>query len=232
MRLFSLFLIQAAIIGRKKEATAEKLNDARNELATLDEEISEKRGQVQSFAGETVLRGEEFKRYVNSLRGKSNEYKRKRAEMSELRAEYGVLTRTLEIVVAKNERLQQSLSKLESERGISGFRDLAKNRAAIDASASNLDEQKGQTLEDMSALVGQLTLKIGERKTRLAPIIKELRPLRQQVHEKEAEYEEKKHSYDALTLQLESSMSRVEQEVNILIITMFENYPKCLIFTS
>ena len=204
---------KAAIIGRKKEATAEKLNDARNELATLDEEISEKREQVQSFAGETVLRGEEFKRYVNSLRGKSNEYKKKRAEMSELRAEYGVLTRTLEILVGKNERLQGSLSKLESERGISGFREAKSHLAAIDASASHLDEQKGQTLEDMSALVQQLTLKIGERKTRLAPIIKELRPLRQQVHEKEAEYEEKKHSYDALTLQLESSMSRVEQEV-------------------
>jgi hypothetical protein len=32
----------------------------------------------------------------------------------------------------------------------------------------------------MSSLVHQLTLKIGDRKARLAPIIKELRPLRQQ----------------------------------------------------
>jgi intraflagellar transport protein 81 len=40
--------------------------------------------------------------------------------------------------------------------------------------------QKGRTLEDMSSLVHQLTLKIGDRKARLAPIIKELRPLRQQ----------------------------------------------------
>ena len=37
--------------------------------------------------------------------------------------------------------------------------------------------------------------------------------MRQQVQEKEADYEDKKHQYDALTLQLESSMSRVEQEV-------------------
>ena len=40
--------------------------------------------------------------------------------------------------------------------------------------------QKGRTLEEMSSLVHQLTLKIGDRKSRLAPIIKELRPLRQQ----------------------------------------------------
>lgn len=85
--------------------------------------------------------------------------------------------------------------------------------AAVDATASGLDAEKGQTLDDMSGMVSQLTMKIGERKSRLAPIIKELRPLRQQVQEKEADFEDKKHQYDALTLQLESSMSRVEQEV-------------------
>ena len=111
---FNIFLnssFQAAIIARKKESTAEKLNDARNELSATEEEISEKRQQVQSFAGETVLRGDDFKRYVASLRGKSNTYKKKRAELSEYRAEFGVLSRTLELIQGKNERLQQSLSR-------------------------------------------------------------------------------------------------------------------------
>ena len=105
------------------------------------------------------------------------------------------------------------MSHLESERGISGFRDTQSHLAAVDATASGLDAEKGQTLDEMSGMVSQLTMKIGERKSRLAPIIKELRPLRQQVQEKEADHEDKKHQYDALTLQLESSMSRVEQEV-------------------
>ena len=111
---FNIFVnsfFQAAIIARKKESTAEKLNDARNELSATEEEISEKRQQVQSFAGETVLRGDDFKRYVASLRGKSNTYKKKRAELSEYRAEFGVLSRTLELIQGKNERLQQSLSR-------------------------------------------------------------------------------------------------------------------------
>ena len=37
---------------------------------------------------------------------------------------------------------------------------------------ASLDEKKGETLEDMSRMVHQLTLKISERKARLAPIIK------------------------------------------------------------
>ena len=53
--------------------------------------------------------------------------------------------------------------------------------------------QKGRTLEEMSSLVHQLTLKIGDRKARLAPIIKELRPLRQQNSELQSEYDERKH---------------------------------------
>lgn len=89
---------QAAIIARKKESTAEKLNDSRNELATLEEEIGEKRTQVQSFAGETLSRPNDLKNYINSLRGKSNAYKKKKGELSEFRAEYGVLSRTLELL--------------------------------------------------------------------------------------------------------------------------------------
>ena len=108
------------------------------------------------------------------MRGKSNNYKKKRAELSEYRAEYGVLSRTLELLQGKNDRLQQSLSRFEAERGISGFRDTKTHMEAVEATASGLDAQKGQTLEDMSGMVQQLSVKIAERKSRLAPIIKEL----------------------------------------------------------
>ena len=120
------------------------------------------------------MRGDDFKRYVASLRGKSNNYKKKRAELSEYRAEFGVLSRTLELLQGKNDRLQQSLSRFEAERGISGFRDTKTHMEAVEATASGLDAQKGQTLEDMSGMVQQLSVKIAERKSRLAPIIKEL----------------------------------------------------------
>ncbi len=62
-------------INRKKEGTAEKLHETRQDLQLLEEEVAEKRERVRAFAGETILRGEDFKRYVNQLRGKSNVYK-------------------------------------------------------------------------------------------------------------------------------------------------------------
>ena len=39
----TLFRQQAAIIARKKESTAEKLNDVRVELAAIEDEVKEKK---------------------------------------------------------------------------------------------------------------------------------------------------------------------------------------------
>ena len=58
-----------------------------------------------------------------------------------------------------------------------------------------------------------MTMKISERKARLAPIIKELRPLRQQCQDLQIEYDDKKHKYDSTALQLQSSMGQLETSV-------------------
>ena len=160
---------------------------------------------------------------MNALRTKSTVYKEKRAELSELRAESGVLARTCEVLNphiwnwgisiltygtggsqsshmelgdsssniyqvlrSRETSLQQSLAALEKERGVSGFRDTTENLERVAEQKAGLDERKGATLEEMSGLVHQLTLRIGERKARLAPIIKELRPLRQQSQDMQA----------------------------------------------
>lgn len=46
-----------------------------------------------------MLKGEEFKKYVSELRGKSALYKGKKAELSALSTEYGVLQRTEEVSI-------------------------------------------------------------------------------------------------------------------------------------
>lgn len=68
--------------------------------------------QLRLAGGDTgVLRGEEFKRYVTKLRARSSIYKRYRAELSQLKAEGGVLARTLDILKAR-------LSELAGEVGM------------------------------------------------------------------------------------------------------------------
>lgn len=51
----------------------------------------------------------QMKRLVSRLRSKGTAYKRKRQEMSELRAEFGVLQRTEEILRQRHQVVQQQL---------------------------------------------------------------------------------------------------------------------------
>ena len=212
----TLFRQQAAIITRKKETTAERLNDARSALIAAEDDVRDKKGQIGSLGGEVILKGDDFKKYVNALRTKSNDYKEKRQQLSELKSEYGVLARTLEVISSRNDNLNESLSAMEASKGITGFRDTQGNLEKVANQKANLDEQKGSTLEDMSGLVQLLTVKIAERKSRLAPIIKELRPLRQQCQDMQMSYDEKKHHYDSTALQLQSNMGKLETGVRAL----------------
>ncbi|KAK3884798.1 hypothetical protein Pcinc_010945 [Petrolisthes cinctipes] len=212
----SFFRQNAAIISRKKEQTAERLNDLRGELNSLQDDMREKQEQLNQFSGEQVLRGEEFKRYVNKLRGKSSVYKMKRAEISELRAEYGILSRTQEILQAKDAQILEQLNAMEAQMGVTGFREAQETMEKVSSMKAVIDERKGQTLDDMSGMVMELNHKIAERKARLAPIIKELRPLRQKMQDMTVDHNEKKHSYDSVAAGLDSNMAKLEQEVKNL----------------
>lgn len=209
----SLFRQQVAIISRKKDAAAENLREAREELGKVENEIGEKRETLKQSDGEEVLKGDEFKRYVNKLRSKSTVFKKKRTEMAELRAEAGVLSRTEEILKSRQDAINRQLGAMEDKKGISGFHTTQDALESVSALKSELDSMKGRTLEDISVLVTKFNRRIQEKKSALAPIIKELRPLRQRAQEMQSEYQDKKSNYETVSAGLESKRSKLEQEV-------------------
>ncbi|XP_018412221.1 PREDICTED: intraflagellar transport protein 81 homolog [Nanorana parkeri] len=209
----SLFRQQAAIISRKKETKAEELQDAKEEIANFEKEIAQKSSQVRDSDGSEILRGDEFKRYLSKLRGKSLVFKKKRQELADLTAECGVLQRTEQILKQRHDSLQQQLQAIEQKRGISGYSDTQEELERVSALKSEVDEMKGRTLDDMSEMVKKLNAMIADKKSALAPVIKELRPLRQQCQELTQEHDEKKAQYDSCAAGLESNCSKLEQEV-------------------
>ncbi|XP_019740683.1 intraflagellar transport protein 81 homolog [Hippocampus comes] len=212
----TLYRQQASIIIRKKEAKAEELQEAREELAAAERELKHRASQALASNGEEIVRGDELKRLVVKLRSKGTVYKKKRQEIAELKAEYGVLQRTEEILKQRHEAVQEKLQTVEAEKGISGYSNTQEELERVSAIKSELDEKKGRTLDDMSEMVKQLNSVIVEKKSALAPIIKELRSLRQQCQVLNQEYEEKKSQYESCAAGLESNRSRLEQEVKAL----------------
>ncbi|KAG0719347.1 Intraflagellar transport protein 81 [Chionoecetes opilio] len=96
----------------------------------------------------------------------------KRAELSDLRAEYGILSRTEEILKAKDAHLLGQLNTMEAQMGVSGFHETQDTMEKVSSLKASVDARKGQSLEDMSGMVMELNRKVAERKSHLAPIIK------------------------------------------------------------
>lgn len=56
--------------------------------------------------------------------------------------------------------------------GVTGFREAQESMEKVSSMKAEVDERKGQALEDISGMVVELNHKIAEKKARLAPIIK------------------------------------------------------------
>jgi len=210
-----IFRQQASILAHKKETLAETVQQQRDEAASLQQELEEKRKTLQDLGGK-VLKGDEYKKYVAKLRTKSNVYKKSRAALGEMRAECSVLQRTETILQKKNELANRKMSALESKKGITGFRETQDELEKVSAMKSTMDEVKHRTLDDMSEMVDKLNRVIQTKKSSLAPVVKEMRSIRQRNQEVENEFNEKKSHYESISAGLESNRAQLEQSVSAL----------------
>lgn len=109
---------------------------------------------------------------MSDLRTKSNVYKKKRTELNDLKAEYGILSRTLEILRGQEEAISEHLDRLETQQGVKGFRETRELLEKISEEKATTDEEKGRTLEEMSNLVRILNSNINDKKVHLAPLLR------------------------------------------------------------
>ncbi|ORY38172.1 hypothetical protein BCR33DRAFT_754577 [Rhizoclosmatium globosum] len=208
----ALFRQQAAIIARKKEGTAQKLNSLTEEIMKLSDELEARRDQNRGPGGR-ALKGDDLKKYVSELRGKSNIFKLKRAELSEIQAEFGILQRTEQILRTREHTMNASLSEIERRSGVPGYHAQRDNLEKVSERKSEMDELKGKTLNEISEIISSIVSSINEKKTVLAPVIQELRKLRVVASDLEADYVEKKRHYDGMMVGLDSEAVKLEQEV-------------------
>lgn len=78
------FRQQAATVIRIKETAAEQLDDLTKSIREIESNIARKQADLQQRVGETYLRGDDLKQYVNMLKAKSSVYKKQRAELAAL----------------------------------------------------------------------------------------------------------------------------------------------------
>ncbi|CAH8645789.1 unnamed protein product [Schistosoma mattheei] len=210
----SLFRQQAAIVRRKKLAAAETLTTTRDRLSELNNRLEEMKNQLgvsttidqngEDGNGITInkaldlscLKTDEFQRYVAKLRSKNTIYKQKRAQLSELRAEKGILSRTVEILRNEENEMKTLLANAESEHGTNGYWE----------TQTNLGKELGQVHVEKKSAYDALTASQESQSIRLEQEVRTIR-------EAEKNEESKFHYLTANLELLHIQQNRLQNEI-------------------
>lgn len=194
---------QANLVAKKKELVLKDKKQLEEERDALARELSTKEREYEQMKGHKFMKRDEFKNYAASLRDKSAKFKRLKAELSDLRHEVAVLTRTEQILQAKDPTP-------------SGMRETEAMLEKASVEKSQVDKAKGKTLDEISAIVQKINAQLKEKKNKLAPQIKALRSVRQNFQQVEVKYLEKKSAYDQAKSSMDGELSKISGEVRQL----------------
>ncbi|EPB72120.1 hypothetical protein ANCCEY_08799 [Ancylostoma ceylanicum] len=112
---FSIFRHQASNVERRKEAAAQRVQEARQELARLQQQVEQKKLVLRNTTGAEVMSAHQFKLYVNRIRDKKVLYKNRKSQIEELITEREVLLRTIDLLTKKFEQLKEKIESFGGE---------------------------------------------------------------------------------------------------------------------
>lgn len=169
------------VIARNKEIAAEQLDHKTKELKDIETQLREKQLQYTETVGEVILRGDELKQFVNTLRAKSNVYKQQRSQLAEVRAESNDLQITLDNLKAQD----PSLSTISSDDDPSSL-----DPTTFASRPDSPIESRGMT--ELTRIVEGLTRAVVGAREKISPMSQQLRPLRERIAELRDECDSKK----------------------------------------
>jgi intraflagellar transport protein 81 len=214
----SLVFYQQQIVAATKRLTVkqQQLTDVRKKHAESEQELLQK----QEDGAIEVPSKIEFDKYVKSLRQKNDNYKELQAEIAVYRKELAVVMRSDEIVSAQRDRVQQELSKIERARGVGGFREAREQLEKVSATKADLDDMKGKSLEQISAVAKDIQHSIQARQNELRPFVNQLQEQRKKKAAIEGKYLQAKqrhqnavHEYDSVCMELDEETRKLRTDI-------------------
>ncbi|XP_011303748.1 intraflagellar transport protein 81 homolog [Fopius arisanus] len=188
------FRQQAAAIAGVKRNTLERLEKTEQNFEELVDKLEEKKEKSKRIGQDSVPKGEDLKRYVTRLKTKSVLYKKCRTELSGLRAEAGVLSRTLAIIEGK-------LAKIKTRE--EDKEDIAREGSLPEGYSENNAENINKELKK----------NLMSFKVKLAPLLNELQPLRVKAQDLDERYERAQRSHESVEASVKGTVSSLSEEV-------------------
>ncbi|XP_048508535.1 intraflagellar transport protein 81 homolog isoform X1 [Athalia rosae] len=214
------FRQQAAAVAGMKRTILDKLKRSEETLEELSVRVTEKREEARQLAEEPTPRGEDLKRYVAHLRARSALYKQRRAELAGLRAESGVLNRSLRILETKLSHVKSDVNSATTKAAKTlpdGF--TAENATTANAElAGHISELRAQLvilLNGTSYSRQQSAVNV-DNLCFLKICSAELRPLRQRAQELDEQHSRAEKSHRSIEANFENSIATLSTELNFL----------------
>ncbi|XQJ30320.1 intraflagellar transport protein 81, putative [Leishmania guyanensis] len=204
------------VMARKEEVLNELSSlQADNNKALND--IRERQLRITQLQSATnMLRSDDFRDFSNQVRAKKAATEGMRTRLAELRTEWGTLTFTEATLQEQYNALDAAIGNLESKLGLQGYSRTVEALSKLAHEKDAIEEVKGKTLEELSRVVQEFTLAIREGRTRLAPLINELRAVRQTAAEVDQEWAEKKSQYEYQESLLTEDIQKIDEDVTHL----------------
>lgn len=130
------------------------------------------------------------------------------------------MERTKEILKSRAGNVDEFLRELERKKGIAGYSTVEDQIQGVSELKEQMDNNKSQSLQELTGLIQQIEQEVKEKKTKLAPGIKKLRTIRQRMSEIEDEYQGKKKDYDTIIEQMEAEKEQITKDMG----SQFQEY--------
>ena len=110
--------------------------------------------------------------------------------------EITILKRTEYMLQGILKEVMKDVKSYESKYGVSGLFNVEEDLEELTRKKGNTDMLKGKTLEELTAIVETLKVKIEEKRDRLKPLIEEHKNLKTALKETEEENKRKRAEYE------------------------------------
>ncbi|OHT12344.1 hypothetical protein TRFO_17812 [Tritrichomonas foetus] len=206
----TLMMSQHQVIAatKRRDMKKKQLADLQKQRSEAEQELQRK----QQDGAIEVPSPTQFAQYVRSLKDKNEVYKQKQSELATVRRELAVMMRTEEIVKTQNEHNLHEIQRIERQRGVGGFREAREQLEKVSAVKADLDDMKGKTLEEMSAISKEIQKGIQARQSELKPLVSKLQDQRKKKAAVESKYLQAKQRYQNAISEYDSVCMELDEE--------------------
>jgi intraflagellar transport protein 81 len=149
---------QAAVVERKRDEIAAQLKVVQEQLDDVKREHAEKQKQYEAAGGDArVLAGGQLEAFIEQVKSKAEEMKRVKTELSDMKAECGVLSRTRDILVAKDPSCPAVVAEFEA-KGPAEPKPAEEKLEEMSQKKQELEEAKGKTLQELTKVLADLNI--------------------------------------------------------------------------